>query len=340
MSELTTQAGRHLAEPVRRVSEDLDADVWVYSGPISGQQDRLILERCRTGQSRPNVYFMLSTDGGNPHVAYRIGRCLQHSYGEVVVCVYERCVSAGTLVALSANALVMTEVGTLGPLDIQLAKEDELFERTSGLIARQAMTTLTSHASSTLEEFSIALKVRGRGRVKLRTAMEWATELTARMYEPLFRQIDPLRLADDERSIEMVREYGQRLAQVGGNLRSDALDELVQGYSSHQFEIDRKEASERLFLRVREPTVAEADLIGAVLDHLEQPESLPLIQCLTGTSQPNHEVRDAKTTGHPTDSARKGAQDDGVAQDPVRRIEESAEATSAPSHGAMDRRLQ
>lgn len=330
-SESTTQPDRQWAEPARRVGDALDADVWVYAGPISGQPHRIVLERSRTGESRTNVFLVLRTNGGNPHVAYRIGRCLQHCYSKVIVCVPGRCVSAGTLLALGANDLVMTESGTLGPLDIQIAKEDELFESTSGLIARQAMATLTSHASSTFDEFLITLKVRSGGRVRLRTAIESATELTARMYEPLFRQIDPLRLADDERSVEMVRAYGQRLAEVGGNLRPRALEELLTEYSSHQFEIDRKEAREKLFLKVRDPTDAESDVIGALQEHLEQPRRRPLLRCLSEMMGSNQEEHDAEIRDRPTDSAGASAQDDGVAQDPVRRTEKSASASSAPS---------
>ena len=308
-------------KPAVAVSKESKADVWFYSGPIERGQLRPLDEWCRSHQKQKNVFLILSTYGGDPHVAYRIGRCLQNHYESVSICVNGPCVSAGTLLALAAHEIVMTDVGTLGPLDIQLAKEDELFESMSGLTTRQAMATLTSHASSTFDDFLLALKVKSGGRITLRTAMDSAVDLTARMYAPLFGQLDPLRLVDDQRSLAMVSEYGERLAEGSRNLRPGALDELVSGYTSHHFEIDRKEAAKRLFLKVRGASGAEEKLLGVLWKLRTEPSRTPLLHCLTDRGQPPKEDPH-EPTHHRTDPARSIPQGHKTTEDRARTDEE------------------
>ena len=320
-------------KPAVAVSEESNADVWFYSGPIERGQLRPLDEWCRNHQKQKNVFLILSTYGGDPHVAYRIGRCLQNHYESVAICVNGPCVSAGTLLALAAHEIVMTDVGTLGPLDVQLAKEDELFESTSGLTARQAMVTLTSHATLTFDEFLLALKVKSGGRITLRTAMESAVDLTARMYAPLFGQIDPLRLADNQRSLAMVSNYGERLADHSENLRPGALGELVSGYTSHRFEIDRKEAAERLFLKVRDPSEAEEELLSVLWKLRAEPSLTSLLHCLTDQSQPKLEDPHGQTTHHRTDPARSIPQGHRATQDRAQTDEKGSSPCTDPDSG-------
>ena len=340
MAELTRKERLLQIKAARPVSNKSDADVWFYSGPIEGVQYRLLHEWCCNNPRRKNAFFMLLTYGGDPHVAYRMGRCLQDHYDSVTICVNGPCVSAGTLLALAANEIVMTDVGTLGPLDIQLAKQDELFENTSGLTARQAIATMTSHASSTFDELLLALKVNNGGRITLRTAMESAAQLTARMYEPILRQIDPLRLADDQRSISMVREYGARLAAHGGNLQPGALEQLVIGYTSHLFEIDRKEAEDRLFRRVRCPSEAERELLAVVWKRWTEPSLKPELLCPSDRRPTTTEDHHDQTTHHRTDPAGSNPQDHEAAQDWVQTDGEGGATSLTDSDPGSDETVQ
>ena len=70
-------------------------------------------------------------------------------------------------------------------------------------------------------------------------AAETATQLTIGMMEPLYSQIDPIRLAEVERSSRIAKKYGERLQT--DNLNKDALERLIGDYPSHNFVIDRNE---------------------------------------------------------------------------------------------------
>ena len=260
-----------------KVSEHFDADVILYTGSIVEPQDRHMIERCRVDKQRPNAYLVLVTFGGSPHAAYRMGRCLQRSYDKVIACVPGPCHSAGTLIVLAAHELVMSETGILGPLDIQIRKADELFEMQSGLTASEAIETLRSEAWGTFEHALLDLKTSYGGQITLKTALETAANLTTGLFSPLFAQIDPMRLGEDGRSTRIIEEYGIRLIEKSQNLGPDALRKLVAGYPSHLFEIDREEAQQRLFSRVREPDQLERDLMDALGDTAHTPAGSPVL---------------------------------------------------------------
>ena len=95
----------------------------------------------------------------------------------------------------------------------------------------------------------------------MKTALEAAAAFTADVFQPVSAQIDPIRLGEDSRSTRIIQEYGTRLNETAKNLREDSLRELVSGYPSHQFNIDWKEAKEKLFQDVREPGPAERELM-------------------------------------------------------------------------------
>lgn len=250
----------------RIVGANLDADVWFYAGPLVKPGQESVMKVCSRHEKRRNAFLVLATYGGSPHVAYRIGRCLQNNYEKVIVCIDGPAMSAGTLLALAAHELVISDTGTLGPLDIQIPKEDELFQSTSGLAVSEAVSALMSEASSSFDMTLLDLKFKSGGRITLRTAMETASNLTAQLFQPLFGQIDPVRLAEDARSMQMVQEYGERLARRSGNLQSEAVSDLVAGYPSHDFEIDRNEADETLFRNVRAPHQRELALLETLRD--------------------------------------------------------------------------
>ena len=246
------------------VSEARDAEVFLYSGRIESPQEELMTAYSTMEGRRPNAFLVLVTFGGDPHIAYKIARALQRGFKRITLCVPGPCVSAGTMLALAAHELTMTDSGWLGPLDIQVPRSDEIFESQSGLASMQSLATLQSGAWEMFRNNLFGLKASTVGRVTLRRALETATALTTGLYGPLLGQVDPLRLAEDERSKRIVVEYGDRLQLRSGNLRDGALKKLVVQYPSHQFVIDRDEASEHLFNNVTLPGPAEQSLVAAL----------------------------------------------------------------------------
>ena len=90
--------------------------------------------------------MILFTEGGDADAAYKISRLLQQWYGQFTCFLPGYCKSAGTIVLMGANEIVINDDGEMGPVDIQMAKKDELAEYQSGLTVLTALTALHDKA--------------------------------------------------------------------------------------------------------------------------------------------------------------------------------------------------
>jgi hypothetical protein len=239
------------------VADKYNADVVLYSGEIEdGVADQLIKLAKQTVR-KENIVLMLTTRGGSPDAAYRMARCLQRQYKKIVLYIYGICKSAGTLVAVGAHEIILSDFGEFGPLDIQLGKQDELFETVSGLNITQALNSLNTRAQDVFRSTLIDLKGGSRGQISTKLAAEIASNFAIGLHEKIYAQIDPVQLGSIERSINIASDYGSRLKT--DNVKENTVDKLVSGYPSHSFVIDIKEA-ETLFNVVRMPDANEEEL--------------------------------------------------------------------------------
>lgn len=244
-----------------QVSDSLNADIYLYAGEMQFPNDRRFSKCVQDNRSRKNAALYLATMGGSADAAYRVARCLQGAYpdGLISLNVLEFCKSAGTLITIGASEVVMGEDAELGPLDVQIAKHDTLTERTSGLTPVQSLATLREETFKFFEKNFLDVIRRSGGRISTRSASLSAVQMTAGLFRPIFAQIDPMKLGEYGRSLLVANDYGQRLNKRFKNLKPDGLTQLVAGYPSHEFVIDRTEAA-TLFSAVRSPTAMEEAL--------------------------------------------------------------------------------
>jgi len=250
----------HLRELAEKVSSALDADIIAYDGGLESPVDDVIIDKARTRTRRTNVLLVIHTHGGSADVAYRIARCLQRKYEHFLMYVNACSKSAGTLLAVGADELIIPDHGQLGPLDVQLAKPDELGEMSSGLTLWIALNSLQEKAFALWEHFFLTIKQRSGGQITSKSASEIAASITGSLFTPIYAQVEPSRLGEVDRAVRISSEYGDRIAR---NLKEGALERLVADYPSHEFVIDREEARD-LFERVREPTEDELALADEI----------------------------------------------------------------------------
>lgn len=239
-----------------------DTDVIIYAGDI----DRNGYEKlCKEMPSNPRgkLLLILCTFGGDPNAGYRIARAAIHHYGSenFTILVPHHCKSAGTLICIGASKLIMANKAELGPLDIQLQKQDEIFKQSSGLDILRGITFLQSEALRAFKSYLI--DINGGSGLSTKIASEISSKLVIGLYEPLFAQIDPLKLGEMNAALQIAHEYGTRLNEKSKNLKKDALVKLVNTYPTHGFVIDRAEAR-TLFENVEKPTLVEDTLARIV----------------------------------------------------------------------------
>ena len=248
-----------LRQEADEVAGALDADIIYLEGTLTQGVAFDLLTHCIQRKRRPNVLLILITPGGDPNSAYRIARCLQRKYKRLSLYAPFYCKSSGTLIATGAHELVMSDFAELGPLDIQMSKKDELWEQQSGLTVADTLISLQEKALTFFEHFFLSIQAKSDGAISLRTAADIATRMATGLFEPLYRQVDPIHVGEAGRAMRIAGDYGERLLSVGGNITKENLESLMIGYPSHDFVIDRWEADDK-FYNVREPTQQELDL--------------------------------------------------------------------------------
>lgn len=239
---------------------ETNVDTYLYAGPIekSGYDSLCDVLEKKKKKGQKALLFLV-TGGGNPNAGYRIARALCHHYGSenFRVAIPAECKSAGTLICIGANSLVFFDKGELGPLDVQFQKQDEIFQQSSGLDILRGMTYLRHEALETFSEY--LMEINGGSGLSTKTASEIASKLVIGLFEPMFAQIDPIRLGEMNAALQIANEYGNRLNEKSKSLKSGALSKLINDYPTHGFVIDRAEAR-NLFERVEPPTEQELQL--------------------------------------------------------------------------------
>ncbi len=237
---MSTDANAELQTAIQELSSSYSADIVFFAGPLRYPSERRLNDIIRKHKTQENVVLLLNTRGGSADVGYQIVRCLQRCYKDFVLFVDSICKSAGTLVALGANKIIMSDTAEMGPLDVQIQKPGELDEYISGLTSMQALDTLRTELFGTFEGCFLKLRFRSGRQISTKMATEVATRLAVGVFRPVYAQFDPLRLADDMRANLIAHEYGRRI--ITSNVKDDTIEKLIGDYPSHGFVIDREEA--------------------------------------------------------------------------------------------------
>jgi hypothetical protein len=115
------QLGTHL----HAMETALNADCLCYSGPIAYGADDDIREAIEEiGQKRARLVFILETTGGFAETTRRIADTLRHHYEVVDFLVPSYAMSAGTILVMSGDAILMDYYSILGPIDPQIEGPD------------------------------------------------------------------------------------------------------------------------------------------------------------------------------------------------------------------------
>jgi hypothetical protein len=242
-------SNQEMDKVVAKFSVEYEADVLLFSDEISNETaDELIAVLSSIREPKPNIALILTTPGGVPDAAFRIARFLQRNYKKFILLVFGFCKSAGTLIALGADEIVMSDYGELGPLDVQVSVTDDLVSRSSGLDIEQALNVISIRTFDAFGQYFNQLIQGSQGVISTRTAADIASSMAVNLLTPIAAQIDPLRLGEMNRVLRIAQEYGERLSARLDTKNVEpkrhlAITQLTSGYPDHGFVIDREEAS-------------------------------------------------------------------------------------------------
>jgi hypothetical protein len=129
LDELTasnTYIEAELCERLKRVEEEADADVLTCVHPILMPFDDFIRDRIEDiPNKRKNLLVVLETDGGSIETTERIADVFRYHYkGDVSFLIPNFAMSAGTILVMSGDRILMDYYSVLGPIDPQVQSAD------------------------------------------------------------------------------------------------------------------------------------------------------------------------------------------------------------------------
>ncbi|MCY3924456.1 MAG: serine dehydrogenasease [bacterium] len=125
----TTQdsAREWAATRLQAIEVMLDADGLTIISPMQEGVEHTAKVTIEAREERRNTLFViLDTPGGVVEVVERIVRVLREHYSEVKFIIPDRAMSAGTVLAMSGDEIMMDYHSCLGPIDPQLVRDDRL----------------------------------------------------------------------------------------------------------------------------------------------------------------------------------------------------------------------
>lgn len=122
----TTDSARVWANfQLNQIEQALDADGLALVSPVMfGVEHRVKIAVEARANRRDTLAVILDTSGGTVNTVERIVRVFRHHYDTVKFIIPNQAMSAGTLLVMSGDDIMMDYHSCLGPIDLQVERED------------------------------------------------------------------------------------------------------------------------------------------------------------------------------------------------------------------------
>ena len=214
-----------------------EADALTIISPIFyGLEHRVRVAVEATENRRESLLVILDTPGGVVEVAERIARIFRKYYEEVKFLVPDRALSAGTVLVMSGDAILMDYHSVLGPIDPQVERDGKLVPALSYLAQFEALREksvdgdLTTADAILLEKLDLAELHQFELARELSVTLlkQWLTQYKFKDWTVTeTRQITVTPEMKEERAASIARELGnhERWHTHGRGIDMKTLDE-------------------------------------------------------------------------------------------------------------------
>ncbi len=233
---------------LKEVGKERDSNVILYvTGDRQGLETQigqdvidLFVEHLDAIGPVEKISLILYTSGGNTSAAWNLVNLIQMFCDDFEVIAPGKCMSAGTLISLGANRIVMTKQATLGPIDPTL--QHPLGPSIPGGSPEARAGVSVEAVYGYLDAF--------------RECGQDGEAVRAKALLDLGNKVHPLVLGQIFRSRQQIRDLAQRLLSrqsIHSNAVGQIIDFLCSESGSHDYTINRREAK-NLGLRVEKCT--------------------------------------------------------------------------------------
>jgi hypothetical protein len=229
----------------------------------------------------PKLDLLLNTGGGDTEVPWRIVSLIREFCDEFAVLVPHRAASAGTLIAMGADEIVMTPLGVLGPIDP--SRTHPLLPRREGAEEAEPISVQDMrHAMQFIREAAGSDK-----------EMPYTPEAMAQIFSALFDKIHPLAIGAIEQSYALSKLVGTQC--LGTHMDPDTekariaeiVDRLCDDFKSHAYQINRAEARKIGLNVIDAPDEVETTMMNLFRFYVARPFT-PASQPTPGTDFQAH----------------------------------------------------
>ncbi|MEA5001409.1 MAG: hypothetical protein VB017_05955 [Endomicrobiaceae bacterium] len=203
------------------------------------------------------ISLFLYTRGGNTLSAWSIINLLRSFCKELEIIIPFNCHSAGTLICLGANKIVMTKQATLGPIDPSL--DNPLNPIIPGYPTTIKAPVSVEYVNAYLEIAKTDLKIKNQ-------------DALSNILIELSNKIHPLVLGAVSKSRNQIKMLAEKLLKhqlINGRKKDKIISFLCSDSGSHDYTINRKEAKENLGLNIEKPTDELYNLIKDIYKNIE-----------------------------------------------------------------------
>ncbi len=149
-----------LDESLRSIEFELKCDVVTIYGPILYGADYRLRDAIESlnGNRQHKVAVVLDTPGGVVEIVERMVELVRWHYAEVLFVIPDRAMSAGTVFAMSGDAIMMDYFSRLGPIDPQIEKDGRLVPALSYLVQYRRLLKRARRGELSNAEFALLAK--------------------------------------------------------------------------------------------------------------------------------------------------------------------------------------
>lgn len=209
---------------------------------ISGDTIDFFTEHLDRIGNVPKISLFLYTLGGDTLAAYNIVNLIREFCSTFEIIIPNKCRSAGTLMALGADNIIMTKQATLGPIDPSL---------------RSPLNPIAPNTNPPMQIQVSVESVKGYfGLLKKELGVSGSRALSP-AYIKLSEHIHPLLIGDIYRTQRQILMLATKLLQVSKSpkkTRKQIISFLCSDSGSHDYPISRTEAR-NMGLRIESPTM-------------------------------------------------------------------------------------
>ncbi len=160
MQPLDSHIKYHLTQCLTDIGQKLGTDMVTIISPIvPGLEHRLRQAIETLPEHKRAVTIILDTPGGVVEVVERMVAVIRFIYREVIVIVPDRAMSAGTILALSADKIMMDHFSCLGPIDPQIEREGQLVPALSYLNQYERLNDKAKNGDLSTAEYALLVKL-------------------------------------------------------------------------------------------------------------------------------------------------------------------------------------